>query len=354
MNMLARLALVAAPLLCIGCKSDPVTVIPPPPPALAKAVWVLNEGAFGQVEARLSLYDPAADTVYRDVFEGANSGQHLGSTGDDMTIMGQKAYILMSGSENLDVVNTQTYALLQTVSLAGSTPHDLLIDSAHGQIVITRLFKNSLYFLDLATLGVRDSVSVGTNPQGMASANRELFVCNSGYGSDSTVTVVDLVTHAVRATLRTGAGPTGIVVAPNGKLWVACTGNAFAVPPSKGSIFIINPSTNAVEDSILFGDNLWGGIARGSDGYAYLLGVSAGSFYGGPVHRVKFATNTVTLNYFAGTYYAIAVEEHSGDLYIGDAKNFSADGVVSIVATTGALKKSFTAQKGPGVIAFSY
>jgi len=347
-------ASLVATLLMIGCKADPVTVTPLPPPSVAKSVFVLNEGAFGQVEARLSLYDPARDTVYRDVFEAANSGQHLGSTGDDMVIVGRRVYILMSGSENLDVISTEDYRLVQSVSFPGSAPHDLFVDSARGEIFITRLFKNSLYILDLATLRILDSVRVGTNPQGLEVANDELYVCNSGYGGDSTVTVVDLGTRAATAAVRTGAGPTGIITAPDGKLWVACTGNAFSTPPSYGSIFIINPSTHAVEDSILFTENLWGEIARGTDGYAYLLGVSSGSFYGGPVHRVNFATKAVTLQHAGGTYYALAVDARSGDLYLADAKNFSSDGLIRVMTGAGALRRSFTVQKGPGVIAFSY
>jgi hypothetical protein len=50
---------------------------------VAKGVYVLHEGNYGDASgARLALYDLALDTVYTDIVERANSGLHLGSTGD--------------------------------------------------------------------------------------------------------------------------------------------------------------------------------------------------------------------------------------------------------------------------------
>lgn len=341
-------------LYILGCKDDPVSPIALQAPAVAKAVYVLNEGNFGQIEARLSVYDIIRDTVYRDVFEGANGGQHLGSVGDDMKFLNGKAYILMSGSENLNVVSITDNILLQSVSFPGNSPHDLIIDSLHNRIFITRLFKNSLYVLDLSTLAIIDSVGVGSNPQGMVISGNDLFVCNSGYGSDSTISIVDVVSDTVKATIRVGFGPAGIAIAPDGKIWISCTGNAFGSPPSHGRVYVLNSSSYAIEDSIVFTENLWGNITMSSDGFANIIGTTSGSFYGGPIHRINTATKAVTLNFISGTYYSAAVYGVTEDIYVADVKNFSTDGVINVYSRTGSAKRSFTVQKGPGVIAFKY
>lgn len=336
---------------CRDTPSDPEQS--PAPPPVVKAVYVLNEGNFGDATgARLSLYDVDRDTVYINVYESANNGAHLGSVGDDLKIVNGRVYMLMSGSENLNVIGLDSNVVLQAASFPGATPHDLLIDSTRNRAYLTRLYSSSIFVLNLTSLSVVDSVTVGANPQGMVLNGNNLFVCNSGYGSSRTVSVVDVLADTVKRTLTLADGPTNAALAPDGKLWVVCTGNAFGTPATTGKVFIINTTTFAVEDSITFSENLWGTIAMGIDGYAYVLGISSGSFYGGPMHRISLATRNVALRFVAGTFYGIAVDAVSGDVYLTDVKNFSANGEVLIHTKEGVLKKRFNVQRGPSVMAF--
>ena len=320
---------------------------------VVNGVYILNEGGFGDPEgARLSLYDIDRDTVYRDVFENANGGMHLGSLGDDIKISAEKVYILMSGSENLEVISLSDHETIQSSSFAGSNPHDLLIDAARNRAYITRLFASSVLIIDLGTLQPIDTVSVGANPQGMLLFNDHLFVCNSGYGLDRTVSVINVVSGVVDTTLAVRDGPGGVVLGPDGRIWVSCSGNAFGAPPTLGAVFLINPGSLAVEDSILFLENLWGSIAAGTDGSIYILGVSPGSFFGGPVHKIVSATHSVSLNFIPGTFYSLAVDSLSGEIYTADVKDFNGDGEVDIFKSDGTLQKTFTVQLGPGAFAF--
>ena len=340
--------------LFAGCKRDPIAPAGSmPPPAVVKGVYVLNEGNFGDpAGARLSLYDVDRDTVFRDVFEATNNGMHLGSTGDDIKLFDGRAYILMSGSENIEVISLANHALQQSANYPGATPHDLLIDSLRNKAYVTQLFSSSILVLELSTLGSIGTVQVGPNPQGMVLSGDQLFVCNSGFGSNRTISVVDATVDTVKKTLILGEGPTAAAVAVDGKIWVACTGNAFGTPVTLGKVYVIDPATTTVQDSLVFTENLWGAISIGSDGFAYVVGITGGSFYGGPIHRIEMATKAVTMNFISGTFYAMAMDEVSGDLYLADAKNFASDGEVHIFTKNGILKKTFTVQKGPGAIAF--
>lgn len=347
--------LVVFGILLSGCKSDPSSSSPVAPPALVKAVYVLNEGDFSDpTGARLSLYDVDGDTVYTDVIEAANGGQHLGNTGDDMALYNGKAYIIMSGSENLVVVSLNDHGVLQSSSFPGDSPNDILIDSLRNKIYVTRLYKSSLLVLDLATLIIIDSIAVGNNPQGLLLNGNNLFVCNTGYGSSKTVSVIDVRGDTIKTTLTLADGPTQAAISSEGKLWIACTGNAFGSPSTAGKVFIVNPLSLVVEDSIAFAENLWGGnLAMGINGYAYVIAVNPASFYGGPVYRISTATKVVTTNFIAtDTYYAISIDPVSGDLYLADAKNFSSNGVVTIFNKDGQSQRSFAAQKGPAAMAF--
>lgn len=337
----------------LGCKDEPVStseiyVPPPTPPPPAKVVYILNEGNFGDpFGARLMKYNITDDTVYYNVFESANGGIHLGSTGDDLQYLRGRLYALMSGSMNLVVMRESDLKVTQTFYFS-STPHDLVIDSNRSKAYITRLFSNSIYVMNLAGFVLSDSIDVGTNPQGMLVVDSQLYVCNSGYGADSTVTVIDVNADTVKTTLRVGYGPSGITALKNGKVIISCTGNA----TSFGRLVIINPSTNTIEDTIDVAENLFGSITVGFDGSVYVLGVTAGSYYGGPVHRLNPDTKVVTMNFIAGTYYNIAVDQAEDEIYVTDVKQFNADGEVQIYKKDGTLKKLFTAQMGPSVIVF--
>src|SRR5262245_56864397 len=99
-------AIILFTLVAAGSKDDPVVPDPVQPPELVNAVYVLNEGDYGDATgARLTVHDLDNHTTYTDVFEAANSGQHFGSLGDDIRIFNGKAYVLMSGSKNLVVID---------------------------------------------------------------------------------------------------------------------------------------------------------------------------------------------------------------------------------------------------------
>ncbi|MBP1658347.1 MAG: beta-propeller repeat-containing protein [Bacteroidetes bacterium] len=320
---------------------------------VAKGVYVLHEGNYGDASgARLALYDLVLDTVYTDIVERANSGLHLGSTGDDMVLFRDKIYVLMSGSENVVVLSRPGHQVLQSVYYPGSVPHAMVIDSVRRRIYVTRLYKNSIIALDLTTLAVVDSVTVGANPQEMALVGDDLYVCNSGYGLANTVSILSVSPLATRGTLRVGAGPTGIVRSDDGALWVSCTGNPYGTPSLPGGVYKIDPATRTVQDSILFTEALWGSIAAG-DGAVYVLGVTPGSYYGGPVHRIQTASKTLAQSVIAGTFYAIAADRASGDLYLADAKSFGAQGEVRSYTSALTVKKVMQVQRGPAVFAFA-
>ena len=349
------LAPVVSTLLAAACADDPSSPTPDPVPPATKAVYILNEGQYGDpAGARLSLYDVDRDTLYADVYESANGGAHLGSLGDDIVVRGDRAYVVMSGSHDLKIIGTADHRLLQSATYPGTDPHDVVISTDGTRMYLTMLFSDSVLSIDPATLAVRRGIRVGPNPQGMALAGLRLFVCNSGFGASRTVSVINTESEELLKTIELSDGPTGVAFAPDGSVWVTCTGNAYLGVPSTGRVFVIDGSTLTVRDSVVFPDQLFGPIALGEDGYAYVLGVTPGSYYGGPVHRISMSTRQVTMNYVSGTYYALASEPGTANLYLADAKNFTGAGEIRILTPAGTVHRTFSAQRGPGKFAFTY
>ena len=341
-------------ILLSACTEEPAgPVVGPPPPDIARAVYVFHEGNFGDPSgARLAIFDIDRDTVFRDVVEAANGGEHLGSLGDDMAIEDSLAYFVMSGSEEVKVLRLSDHLLLRSVALPGSTPHDILVDGARRRAYVTRLYRSSVLVVDLATLRAIDTIDVGSNPQGMALSGDRLFVCNSGYGSSNTVSVIDVTADSLIATIQVADGPTQAVSAPDGRLWVACTGNQFLDVPTPGRVAIINPTTLALEATVDVGGNLLGPIAIDPAGYAYVIAAPPGSFFGGPVHRIALTNRVVTEAFLAGAFYALAVESATGEVYVADVRAFQSDGELRRYTREGTLLRAVDVQRGPGTLRF--
>jgi YVTN family beta-propeller protein len=355
MKLVVCCTLFSAICLMFACRDNPSSTPSQgsPLPPIGNAVYVLNEGNYSDATgARLSIYDIDRDAVYKDVFELANNGSHLGSTGDDIKLYRGRAYILMSHSENLVMIDLDTHQQVQSATFLGSIPREMLIDSIRNKLYVSRTNSGAVFVLDPSTLSIIRTITVGSNPLGMTIAGNNLFVCNSGYGADRTVSVIDARADTLKATLVLSDGPTSAAVAPDGKVWVACSGNAFGTPPTNGKIFIINPINFVKEDSISFSESIWGDIAIGTNGYAYTTGIAG--FYGGPLHRISLSSKTVQMGFIADTSYTMAVDQVSGDIYVADARNFNENGVVSVYSNTGVLRKRFGVQRGPGAMAFKH
>ena len=97
---------------------------------------------------------------------------------------------------------------------------------------------------------------------------------------------------------------------------------------------------------------LWGSVEAGTNGEVYVLGVTPGSYYGGPVHRLVLSSRTITPSAIPGTFYGMAIDGSSGDMYLADAKSFASQGEVRIFTSALTVKKTFQVGRGPAVFAF--
>lgn len=351
-----RLVKKLAPLLVVvfdSCVTEPREDFGPLP-LMTQGVYVLNEGNFRRGNSTLTLFIPESNKVYRDVFRTVN-GRDLGDMGTDMAIAGTRAFIIMNGSDKIEVIRTTDNTLLKTINLkSGRSPYNIVITG--GKAYVTNLYARSVTVIDVNSLAIlRDSIAVGPNPQGLAAIGSKVYVCNSGFGDGRTVSVIDTVTDRVIRTVRVGDGPSVARVTPYGRVWVLCTGS-YGDPnnpldDTPGEIFVIHPANDAVIDSISVGTT---GhplkMAISFDGFAYVLKDNA---------VLKFSTRInqiVSFGFILGaatsTLYSVAVDDYTGDIYIGDAKNFLRDGEVLIYRSDGFFKGRFDAGIIPGAIAF--
>lgn len=203
------------------------------------------------------------------------------------------AYVVNSSSDDLQLVQLDPVALLNTISLgADRNPYSLafLDDSV---VAVSNLLANTITEVNTLSGIIDTEYVVGMAPEGMAYHNGELFVCLTAFDFNTfvygqgQVAVVDPDSDSVVATIDVGTNPQSVLVDYQNEILVLCTGDFFS---SFGMIYVIDPATHAVTDSIATGGSP-GHMALAPNGMVY---VAAGGWVGnGEVYQFNADNNTL-------------------------------------------------------------
>jgi DNA-binding beta-propeller fold protein YncE len=332
-------------LLFSGCITNPLEEFGPIPLA-TQSVYVLNEGNYGRGNSTLTVFIPDSNIAYQDVFRVAN-GIGLGDSGYDLAISGTRLFIVMNGSDEIEVVRATDYKSLQTITLRPRrAPYAILLYGSKGYV--TNAGSSFVTVFDLSTYAIRvDSLAVGLYPEGLTAYGGKIYVCNAGLGDGRSVAVIDPSVDRVFRVITVGDGPSSIEATPDGRLWVMCTGSF--TRNTAGKIFILDPVIDVVVDSILVGGHPFT-MDISADGFAYLLYADRVAKYN---TRINFlVTSAFVVGAAGATLSSIAVDDSNGDVYVGDARNGVVNGEVRIYGSDGALKGRFDAGINPGRIVF--
>jgi len=309
-----------------------------------KALFVLSQGNFGSNNTTLTYYNFGSKTTTTDFFLDAN-GFGLGDTGSDMIIYGGKIYIVMNGSGYVAIANAQTAQLIDTISFTNGAvnrgPENVI---AHGGKVFVSSTDNTVAVIDTATLSVIKNITVGANPAQMEISGNNLYVSNTGGFSinyDSTLSVIDLSSLTETGKIKVGINPGAIAADSSGNLYVACTGDYNTVQPS---LVKVNATTNTVITSAAIAV----GIVRyynnklfTTGGYLGLAAVQVIDISNLSVTSASFISDGTTVV----TPYGLDIDPLTGDVYVGDAKDYSAAGTLFCFDKTG--KKKFAVSVTP-------
>jgi DNA-binding beta-propeller fold protein YncE len=353
-------AILSAFLLLAGCIADPVT--PGDQPVTTDSlhgVLVVNEGLLRQDNSTLTFYDPATNTARQDYFALKNPGMRLGDTGNDITIRGSRAYITVTTSQNVEVLDLPSGRSLGRAHVDGDGgPREVAI-ADDSTAFVTLVNGDAVVEFNPLTLAVGRRISVGPAPEGVAVAGERLFVANSGYGAlrqsepqAGTVSVIDLGDGGLRGHLGPGPNPTAMhYSAATGRLYVV-----YGMPDldSMGGIVAYDAAT-------LNQTGRWqvrgAGVAQG---IAFDEGRMVGYVIGtGGIYRFDLQDTTRKATLLVSSsginelgFYSIGVAPGDGDLYVGYSRGFTVPGEVAVFPREGVRKGGFAAGLNPGAFGF--
>ncbi len=345
-----KLILITALLLIfiIGCSktNDPLI----PPTVNSSGVYVVNEGLFAQNNATLSYKNLEDGTITNNAYSSANNGNPLGDNANSMTISGSKGYIAVDNSNKVEIINLDNFKSLGFIDLGSNgSPREIYVKDENTAYV-TNLNLDQVAKLNLQTKTVTTRINVGSKPEGIRESNGKLFVANSGFGFDNTVSVIDMASDMVVITLQVGLNPRIVLNGLDNFIYVVCTGSYSDTSIFSG-IYKIDPAANTVVDSILVKKNP--GEACFIDATTMLVVNSDGAVKVDLTTKSVSATPLIlgtTVNSFFGVIHSISFDLFRSVIYCGNPKDFTQNGEVVTFDVNGNETGRFNVGLNPGTV----
>lgn len=239
--------------LCACSSSDdtPEPIIDPVTGPAGSGCFVINQGTQGlSIEGTLGFIDDATSTYTDSLYLHAN-GVSLGDTPQYGIVYGSKAYIAMSGSNLIHVIDPLTCRSMATIRFTaeqGEQPRSLV---GEGGKLYVSLYDGHVARVDTATFAVDASVKVGPNPEIMAAFGGKLYVPNSdglsmtGFGT--TASVIDLASFSVEKTITVPQNPSEFMTDGH-DLYMLAKGNYYDVP---AAVYRIDPTETKAPEKII-------------------------------------------------------------------------------------------------------
>ena len=333
--------------LCVACNEEEEGTVVVPPVPTTSGLYVLNTGNWGGNDASIQYFDLKGLSIGGDLFAAAN-GFGLGDLGQDLCLYGSKLYATVSGSSKLEVMdrNCKVVKTIPVRAEDGTTPAEPRYMTACDGCVYFTAYDGTVSRLDTATLEITGKVAVGDHPEALTNANGKLYVNISGYGSGTTVAVVDVASFTKTKDIAVKLNPyTQCFTGDDGYVYTVSNGNYAGSPGMSedqyvyGTLQRIDPVTDTVED-----------VCRAT--YAANHGCKMYVLYSEyylPETKRAFVRDLNTgeeadfidLDEFSSPN-AIGVDPSTGDVYVADTP-YGVSSTVRVYDAEGNLKNTFEA-----------
>ncbi|MCC5918575.1 MAG: hypothetical protein JJU02_14735 [Cryomorphaceae bacterium] len=351
-NLFSMLAMSA--ILSTACSSDDESGGTPANGELT-GVFVANEGPFNSGNGSLTHYDPDDETISQDVFVGVN-GTPIGNIFQSISRT-ENAFVLVANNSGLVRIADNNMELQQTIDDLSSPRY--AVEAGAGVVAISDWSTNEVHLYNSDTWTSMGAVACENGPDQMLFNNLlgELWVLNSGgFSSDSTITIVNAATRSVQNTLTAAGNPNSIVRDATNDIWVLCGGIKDWNDPAndKAGALIQYDNQGNEKNRFVFPNpsDSPGKLVINAQGTT-LYWLENG--YGGAVYSMNVSASELPVSaLISGNYYALGIDPKYGNIFCGDAADFSSAGSVTVYGSNGGKIFDFPAGIIPGGFLFHF
>lgn len=323
---------------------------------IAKRVYILNEGNWGQNNSTLDAYYPDSLTLCKKKVFAAANGQGLGDTGQDLLAYGNRVYVSVWGSNYLAKLDVNG-KIVEKHEFTADEGQPRQLAAKDGFIYVSTYADAVLKFDTTSLAASIGNVPVGSNPEGIAVAGNNLIVCNStkDYVNDNRISVIDLATFTLKKNLETEFSNFQSAVAVGDSVYVTYYTPAYAVEMLNVDVAAGTVKrSGAATKMAVYNDKLY--CANSATVYdADWNATTNTNFF---VRDVKAGTDTEILDLTStpelktATVYMFEIDPDNGDIYVGTT-DYVTNGVIYRFGQDGKLITKFeTSGVSPNTAAF--
>ncbi len=257
-------------------------------------ILVINQGGFGTGDASVSFLSDDLSVTENNIYENTNNNL-LGDLGQSIAFNDNLAYIILNGSNKIEIVNRYTFVSVGSIDTGLENPRYMAF--ANGKAYVTNwgdaTDSNDDYVavVDLNSNTISSTIAVLEGPERIINVNGSLYITNKGgYGYGNTVTKID--SNNTVTTISTGDIPDEIVLDNDNNLWVLCEGSPnYSGNETDGSLIKINTNDDTISKTIDFGKNTFESSILYENGSIYFY--NAGEIYKMNEDEVSLPSNPI-------------------------------------------------------------
>lgn len=334
-----------------SCSTDEETVLAG---KYAQGYLVVNEGVFLQNNSSVT-HISKSDVVTQEIFKTV-TGTALGDNLQSISILGDEAYLMVSNSNKIEVVNRGTFEKKTTITGDFGNPR-YMVSVGNDKAYVSTWgnfddIEGKILVLDTKTEQVITTLEAGSGAENIIfdSKTNKVFVANS-FGTS--VSVYTTSTNTLETTIDFAPNsPSQMVVDKNGKLWVTTKKTDFSTYTSPtGNLYKINMATNAIETTVSLNagsENVGGKLAINPNKDVLYYNFSSG-IYQLPITATAQASSPIILN----NAYGLSINPANGDIWVGTANFQTLEGnEVLHYDKNGNLKNTFATGAAPNQVIF--
>lgn len=324
--------------------------------------YILCEGVWSMDNSTLERFDLKSGEMINNYFSGANPGMKLGDLANNIAILGDTAYIVVTTQNTMEAIRVSDGKSIGRMFFSpGAGPRQIcIVNDTTG--FVTDMYGDCLHEFNPRTLQFKDiKIPVGPAPEGIVEFGGYLFVANSGmgdFGADrpkaGMLSVVDIVQRKEIAVLPCGVNTARLAVNRSTKKIYAAYYHLYSKPDSLQGIVEF--------DAVTFKQlRHW---------RLKMIYFSPISIYEKRDEILFFNTDGVTaleLSHATGKlrqiienqnkseiWYSMAVSPFDDSIWIGNAKNFQIEGEVLVYEFGSYLSPKYKLRTGinPNTILF--
>lgn len=313
--------LLISSLIFTGCKKDVKTT---EPGDYENGIFVVNET---MTNSSISYLSEDYSAVENGIFNKVN-GESLGDQAQSITLNGDNAYIMVSNSNKIEVVDKNT--MEKKVTIASQLIKPRYMAAVDGNIGFISCWGDTgddnddyVAILNTTNNSVISQLSVPLGPEKIIADDSYAYVAHKGaWGNNNIVSVIDLGSRQISNTIQVSDKPESMVL-ENHFLWVLCTGTAWGTETA-GALYKIDIDNNfSIVQQFQFAVTQHPQNLSYDNGKLYY-------YLDNQVFKMDSNDTSLPSNVFIDNVPAYNMSAKDGKLYVTDAKNYTSEGDIII------------------------